>query len=84
MPAARLLAATAVVALAAGALSASGAAYAGAGHRTLPEHVLLALIWDETRLVGLLLEGVGRTPVQLQAALASFGVSVPDQPPPVE
>jgi ATP-dependent Clp protease ATP-binding subunit ClpA len=63
---------------------AEGFAFATGSERTLPEHVLLALIWDESRLVGLLLEGVGRTPVQLQAALASLGVSVPEQPPPVE
>jgi ATP-dependent Clp protease ATP-binding subunit ClpA len=62
---------------------AEGFAFATGSERPLPEHVLLALIWDEDRLVSLLLEGVGRTPVQLQAALAALGVSVPEQPPPL-
>jgi ATP-dependent Clp protease ATP-binding subunit ClpA len=63
---------------------AEGFAFATGSERALPEHALLALIWDEGRLVSLLLDDVGRTPVQLQAALAALGVSVPDRSPPLK
>ena len=63
---------------------AQGFAYAGGSERVGSEHVLLALIWDDSRLTTYVLDAVGRTPSDLVAALAELGVKTPDQSPPVE
>jgi ATP-dependent Clp protease ATP-binding subunit ClpA len=62
---------------------AEGFAFAAGADRPLPEHLLLALLWDDDRLLSLLLEEVGRTPADLQVELAKLGVQVPRRPPPV-
>ena len=49
-----------------------------------PEHLLLAMIWDESSVVGAVLRTVDRTPADLLAALADLGVPVPARVPPVE
>jgi ATP-dependent Clp protease ATP-binding subunit ClpA len=49
---------------------AEGFAFAAGADRALPEHMLLALLWDDNRLARVLLEMVGHTPADLQDALA--------------
>ncbi len=65
---------------------AEGFAFAANSERVLPEHVLLALIWDDNQpnLLTQLLQSVGQSPLNLQAALARLGVQVPGATPPVE
>ena len=62
---------------------AQGFAYAGGSERVGSEHVLLALIWDDSKLLTFVLEAVGRTPPDLVAALAELGIQTPDLSPPV-
>ena len=62
---------------------AQGFAYARGSERVGSEHVLLALLWDDSQLLTLILDDVGRTPLDLVAALAEVGVQTPDLSPPV-
>jgi ATP-dependent Clp protease ATP-binding subunit ClpA len=62
---------------------AEGFAYAAGSERPASEHVLLGLIWDDGRLITVLLEPLGRAPRDLVSALAELGVPVPVLPPPV-
>jgi ATP-dependent Clp protease ATP-binding subunit ClpA len=65
---------------------AEGFALAAGSEHLLPEHLLLALIWDDHQpsVLTSLLRERGRTPDELQAALVRQGVQVPELTPPVE
>jgi ATP-dependent Clp protease ATP-binding subunit ClpA len=66
---------------------AEGFAHAANSEQVLSEHVLLALLWErdhQPTLLTQLLGQAGRTPLDLQTALAHLGVPVPRGRPPVE
>jgi ATP-dependent Clp protease ATP-binding subunit ClpA len=64
---------------------AEGFAFGANSQQVLAEHVLLALIWDDSQpsLLTQLLQSVGQSPLDLQTALGRLGVQVPAAAPPV-
>lgn len=60
---------------------AEGFAIAAGSDHPRPEHILLAMLWDEESVVNALLRSIDREPAHLQSALAALGVRVPPRAP---